>query len=153
MSSQDASEITDPVLACTELGERTGGRSFEIAYDDDSLPVTWSASLMFKGGRLFVEGFPGPNSAANALAMRILDHATCVICGLTIVTANSRRLQHETGVAATVDRCLWERQGPHWIAGCVDPTEEVRRLDDVEARKRPASPTEPARRRIVRAGD
>lgn len=122
----------DAVAAAAELCRRSGATVFEIGYLEDTPDARharWWATTKFVGERLLVEEQPGPDIAATALARRVLDDGQCG-CKLTIVTRDTvLDRAHNDNLRPATARCLWERHGRHWIPGCVDYAEEVRRLE------------------------
>lgn len=99
--------------AVVYLGERSGARGFEIGFDDDQDPVTWWASVTYRGAKLAVDSYPHPEAAADALALRILTGGQCTYCGRPIAV-----------VEIADDRCRWGRNGDRWVKGCPGPMTE-----------------------------
>lgn len=97
----------DMLTAAVEVIGRTGARQFEVAYDDDVEPVVWNASCSYQGARVFVEGYTSPDTAADALARKLIEGGQCVVCGGRITTT----LPVPKG-------CSWRRVGAHWLRGC-----------------------------------
>lgn len=102
----------DPVLAVADLCGRSGATNFETGYLDDQPPHRWYASAQYKGARLFAEDPDDPTSAADGLAIQILDGGTCTHCHKVIrISPTDRPLR-------TRKACLWAREGARWIRGC-----------------------------------
>jgi hypothetical protein len=107
-------EEEERVLAATLLVGHTGAVAFEFGYANDSAvkvqDAEWYASAQYRGARVFVEGYPHPADAAEALARRLVEGGTCTHCGKTTTMspqANPRR------------RCVYRRRGNRWVRGCL----------------------------------
>jgi hypothetical protein len=145
-------EHTDAILACAELCHRSGATQFEVGYLDDDVPTDqarWWAKAQYRGDRLHVDEQPSPAHACQALATRILGGGHCTTCGVTVTTTTELAAADAQGLQPASQRCVWARHGPHWIAGCVDPTVEAARLDSATARRAPSQPLNRAQRRTA----
>lgn len=101
----------DAVLAACDLVGRSGATGFEIGYLHDDVPseqAGWYATAQYRGARLIADDHRGPVEAAEALARRVLDGATCAHCDKPI------RLDDRLAVNA----CRWTRTGARWVRGC-----------------------------------
>lgn len=110
---------TDPILAAFDLIGRCGAKASELGYERDNVPVhraRWHASAEWNDVRVAVKAHKSPEAAAEALAARLLERATCTHCGRLIA------LEPEP------DRCVWERVGPRWWRGCRGEVPEHQRL-------------------------
>lgn len=99
---------SDAIVACADLARRSGATSFTVGYLHDNVPVEeagWYAEAVFRGAKLIGEG-RSPDGAADALAHRLLDGATCTRCHEPITLADSSR------------GCRWRRFGETWRRGC-----------------------------------
>jgi hypothetical protein len=143
----------DAIVACARLVERSGAREFELAWDcphtpdapdDHTCPqVTWSAAARYRGVRIGEQG-TGPVEAANALAARLLNGATCR-CGRLVTLSDTGGVAFdrprsviqeqlaEIGLemvsakqAVKVGFCRWTRKGDRWEPGCDAPPIRVR---------------------------
>jgi hypothetical protein len=140
----------DAVVAAHEVCRRSGATDFEIGHLDDG-PIDkarWWAKANYGGDRVLVEDRAGPDEAATALVRRVLDGAHCA-CGLHALTHPTLIDRARHALRPSTARCLWQRYGRHWIPGCVDVTEEVRRIEREPAR--PPRRLPEADRRIVPA--
>lgn len=105
----------DAIVACVDLGHRSGAKDFKIGYHEDEPQegaLNWYAEAHFKGARIFGEGV-GPVEAADALSRRLLKGARCRRCGKPI------RLGGPS--AGGKGKCRWSRQGAEWVPGCGKP--------------------------------
>lgn len=110
MSAEDEAMI----LACVDLGDRTGAREFVIGYDEgDEIDrtATWYAHVKFNGVRINVSGLESPVAAAEALAARLLRGATCK-CGKYVTL----RVQSDKQF------CRWQVVGQRWESSCDAPS-------------------------------
>lgn len=99
----------DAIVACADLGHRSGATSFEIGYLHDDVPIDkagWYATVIFQGAKLIAADAKGPTEAADALARRLLADATCTHCKMPIVLGDYAR------------GCRWRRMGDRWKRGC-----------------------------------
>lgn len=94
----------DAVVACVDLVARSGGKSFEVGYLEDDVPVEkarWYATAVFRGAKLSCDEQSSPEAAADGLAHRLLEGAQCAGC------------QRRVGTV-----CRWRRNGTAWVRGC-----------------------------------
>lgn len=126
-------EVKEPLLAAIELVERSGARDFEVGHlEEGATPCAlgrWWAKAQYHGQRLYADEHVSPAHAADALARQILEGGQCTLCGLTVATAQQLVEKAAEGLVPKTECCLWIRRGEHWIAGCVDPDAEARRLE------------------------
>lgn len=117
----------DQLVAAVDLVGRSGATEYETGFLDDvadSRDARWWASAVYRGAKLQVDGYPGPDSAAEALARKILTDgggATCTYCGKRIWLGASSR------AARRARRCVWARHGRRWGRGCTDTVREGQR--------------------------
>lgn len=130
---------TDVLLACVDLIGRAGAKNFEIGYlndADDPAYAThgaqWWAKAQYQGHRISVDGFALPDTAAEALARKVLKGAKCR-CGRLVRLAGAHAAfahldaEMADGTRWTADeakragQCEWRRIGPKWEPSCDAP--------------------------------
>ena len=75
------SGIEDPRLtAAIELIGSSGGREFQVRYDDEQDPIVWVAVATFRGGKWECAGGRTPTEAALRLADECFDGSICAHC-------------------------------------------------------------------------
>jgi hypothetical protein len=94
----------DALDAGIDLIGRTGARSFEVGFVNDTPPHRWYAHAQYEGARIIAEDHPGPVEAIEALARRLLRDAKCIHCGKIISIMS----------APDPNRCRWTRHGMRW---------------------------------------
>lgn len=103
---------TDAMVALAYLAERAGAKGVEIGYTGDpDGPMTeslWYAHVEYTGARITVENHASPTAAAQALAERLLDGATCR-CGQLSTLSDA------------AGGCRWQLVGQRWQPGCDAP--------------------------------
>lgn len=125
----------DILLATVELVGRTGAKNFEIGWlNDPGEPAyekhgpQWWVKAQYKGARIQVEDFADPNSACDALAVRLLTGAKCK-CRKLVALASSGAIAYDDvrmadgsvwtfAEAERAGQCRWRRRGKHWRRGC-----------------------------------
>ncbi|HZW75114.1 MAG TPA: hypothetical protein VFF43_16330 [Caldimonas sp.] len=96
----------DAVIACADLVERTGAKSFRIGYLADDPSRDWYAEAQYQGARISVGDQPGPVEAADALSRRLLAGGRCLRCDKPIALNDSP------------GTCRWTRNGARWAGSC-----------------------------------
>jgi len=103
----------DTIIAGVDLAGRAGATNIEFGYLDDtkrSQDARWWAKATFQGAVLMVEDQPSPDTAVEALAVRICSGAVCTHCGCEVSI---------DGFPFSDDGfCRWRRVGRQWIRGC-----------------------------------
>lgn len=101
-------EAKDALLAGVGLVGRTGATGFTVGHvNEPHEKPDWYAQAEYRGRRIIVEHLPGPVSATEALARRLLRNGTCSRCNLVV------KLGGSGGKA-----CRWWRDGRTWRRGC-----------------------------------
>jgi hypothetical protein len=118
--------MNDMVLACADLSGRVGARDFEIGYVHDDVPIEeagWYVQVSYQGARIIVQDHRSPETAALAMAVRLLDGATCRC-------RKSVSLSDGSG-------CRWRLVGQRWEPGCDAPSVKVKgKAGDLAAMRR-----------------
>lgn len=106
----------DVVAACSDLADRSGATEFEVGY----VPATtytgrdrWYAHVRFNGVRIIAQDHDDPETAAYALARRLLRGAMCK-CTKPVALRVARP-----------NVCLWTLVGQKWTPGCDVPAIQV----------------------------
>jgi hypothetical protein len=102
----------DALNAALDLVGRTGAHQLDIGYLNDDVPIDqadWYATATWRGAKLIVEHRTGPVEAAEALARKLINGATCTHCSRVMSLSGDR-----AGV------CRWTRHGDKWVRGCSD---------------------------------
>lgn len=138
--AEDAAIVAKPaVVACADLVQRTGASQFQIGRTEISGPDgkvvalgPWFASCAYQGKPIQVEGFDGPQEAADALAIRLLTGGKCR-CGRLVALTPLGATAHDgtlaDGTRWTVQearqagQCRWRRTGDRWNPDCPDPAD------------------------------
>lgn len=121
----------DAVMAAANLAERAGASYFQLGHTDaDAGPVTWWASVKYGQTELMAAGHPDPESAATALAKRILTGAKCKCGGLVALSVDGAWAPGDSTtmldgsdprVLRNAPHCLWILDGQRWQSGCDAP--------------------------------
>ena len=123
----------DATTALAGLAARMGATDFELGYLDDDKGIEgarWWAHITYRGHRIIVEDQTHPDTAADALAVKLLGPgAFCMKCRKPINLApESRPVRRRS--------CVFHRVGATWVSGC-DP-------DPAHNQPRPVRPGEKA---------
>lgn len=106
--SELTGEAEQALLAGVDLVGRTGATGFTVGHvNEPHEKPDWYAQAEYRGRRIIVEHFPGPVSATEALARRLLRDGECTHCHRVI------KLGGSGGKA-----CRWWRDGATWRRGC-----------------------------------
>lgn len=114
----------DRLIAAYDVIGRCGARDFEVGYDDEEPEGhQWYAEVEIQVGpeRFRTEKVTRqtePVQAAEKLARRLLNGATCTHCGKVMSLVNPIM------VGVPFDICAWIREGKRWERGCRDSHEE-----------------------------
>lgn len=111
---EPGSELSDRLLAATNLIARSGALELELGYLHDTADyrdADWWATARHKGRRTMTEHHLGPVEAAEALARQLVDGGRCTYCAGTITLDTA-------GTAPTAARCVWRRVGTSYLPGC-----------------------------------
>jgi hypothetical protein len=101
-------EAEEALLAGVDLVGRTGATGFTVGHvNEPHEKPDWYAAAEYRGARIIVEHHPGPVSATEALARRLLRDGECTHCHRVI------KLGGSGGKA-----CRWWRDGRTWRRGC-----------------------------------
>lgn len=75
-------DADDPrLIACVDMIGRSGGKSFQLRYDDEQEPVVWVAVAELRGGLWECAGGRDPLQAAVRLLEELYDGGWCGHCG------------------------------------------------------------------------
>lgn len=96
----------DAFYAALDLIGRSGCTQFELSWDDDVDPWTWTASARYKGARLIGDTIAEPVAAVEALVRKVLAGGQCQGCGRTV------------SLTDTPGTCRWTRMGREWTRAC-----------------------------------
>lgn len=103
---------TDTIIATAHLCARAGaiGVAFGYTGDQDGPmdEALWYAYAEYTEARITVENHASPTAAAQALAERLIDGATCR-CGQLSTLSDA------------AGGCRWQLQGKRWLPGCDAP--------------------------------
>lgn len=76
-----AADAQDPVfLACVDMIGRSGGKSFQIRYDDEQDPIVWVAVAELRGKAWECAGGKTPAEASFRLVEALYDGGICAHC-------------------------------------------------------------------------
>lgn len=101
-------EAKEALRAGIDLVGRTGATGCTVGHVNEAHErPDWWAQAEYKGARVIVEHHPGPVSATEALARRLLRDGTCTHCHRVVKLGG-------TGGKA----CRWWRDGRTWRRGC-----------------------------------
>jgi hypothetical protein len=123
----------DALLAAVDVINRMGAIDFEVGHLDDtprSEDARWWARARWNGTKVAVEDHTGPDTAAEALAKRLMNGGQCTHCAGTITLGPTSRAQRRAGKL-----CAWTRQGVRWVRGCADRVPEGQRAVPTPARR------------------
>lgn len=106
-------EVKARMNAALEMLGRTGATGFELSYDDDVEPVRWSATVTYRGTKLW-ETTHHPVTATEALLEQVIDGGRCTRCGRPTAVM----LRGVIPDGAPIGICYRYRLGQRYVGTC-----------------------------------
>lgn len=106
-------DVKARMSAALEMLGRTGAAAFELSYDDDLDPIRWTATVTYRGTKLWRTTLH-PVTATEALLAEVIDGGACTTCGRPTAVL----LHGAIPDGAPLGVCYRYRLGARYVRSC-----------------------------------
>lgn len=104
MSQITDADASDPrFIACVDMIGQSGGKTFQVRYDEEQDPVVWVAVAELRGGRWECAGGKSPLQASYRLLQVLYNGGWCGHCG----KASGVTLDWQSDMPQADSLCWW----------------------------------------------